>query len=70
MPELPRLSGQQAIKTFEALGFSIVRQKGSHVVLRRGEKGCVIPFTGSWPLALSEAPSNKQALRSRSSQKH
>jgi predicted RNA binding protein YcfA (HicA-like mRNA interferase family) len=44
MPELPRLSGQQAIRVFEALGFSVVRQKGSHVVLRRGEKGCVIPL--------------------------
>ena len=44
MPELPRLSGQEAIKVFEALGFSIVRQRGSHVVLRRGEKGCVIPL--------------------------
>jgi predicted RNA binding protein YcfA (HicA-like mRNA interferase family) len=44
MPELPRLSGRQTIKIFEALGFSVVRQKGSHVVLRRGDKGCVIPL--------------------------
>lgn len=26
-----------------ALGFQQVRQKGSHVIMRRGEKGCVIP---------------------------
>ena len=44
MPELPRISGQDAIRTFEILGFSLVRQKGSHVVLRRGDKGCVIPM--------------------------
>jgi predicted RNA binding protein YcfA (HicA-like mRNA interferase family) len=44
MPELPRLSGRQTIKIFEALGFSVVRQKGSHVVLRPGDKGCVIPL--------------------------
>jgi predicted RNA binding protein YcfA (HicA-like mRNA interferase family) len=44
MPELPRISGRQAVKVFEALGFSVVRQKGSHVVLRRGDKGCVIPL--------------------------
>lgn len=44
MAELPRLSGQQAIKILESLGFSVVRQKGSHVVLRRGEEGCVVPL--------------------------
>jgi predicted RNA binding protein YcfA (HicA-like mRNA interferase family) len=44
MPELPRISGQDAVKTFEMLGFVVARQKGSHVVLRRGERGCVIPM--------------------------
>jgi predicted RNA binding protein YcfA (HicA-like mRNA interferase family) len=43
MPELPRISGKQAIKVFKKLGFSIVRQRGSHVVLRKENKGCVIP---------------------------
>lgn len=28
----------------ERLGFSVVRQKGSHVVLRRKDVGCVIPI--------------------------
>lgn len=28
----------------ERLGFEQVRQRGSHVVLRRGEVGCVIPL--------------------------
>lgn len=44
MPELPHISGRKAIKIFEGIGFEIVRQKGSHVVLRRGSKGCVIPL--------------------------
>ena len=44
MPELPHLSGREAVKVFEKLGFAVVRQKGSHVVLRRGDKGCVIPL--------------------------
>ena len=44
MPELPHITGRKAIKVFESLGFSIVRQKGSHVVLRKGNKGCVIPI--------------------------
>ncbi|MCW8800701.1 MAG: type II toxin-antitoxin system HicA family toxin [Desulfobacter sp.] len=43
MPELPRISGDLAIKIFIKLGFCIARQKGSHVVLRKGDKGCVIP---------------------------
>ncbi len=44
MPELPHISGKEAIKIFERLGFNIARQKGSHVVLRRSDKGCVIPI--------------------------
>ncbi|MEA1951079.1 MAG: type II toxin-antitoxin system HicA family toxin [Planctomycetota bacterium] len=43
MPELPRISGPRAIKVFEKLGFVVVRQRGSHVVLRKQDKGCVIP---------------------------
>ena len=43
MPELPRISGDEAIKVFVRLGFYEARQKGSHVVMRRQDKGCVIP---------------------------
>ncbi|MFC1499045.1 type II toxin-antitoxin system HicA family toxin [Verrucomicrobiota bacterium] len=43
MPELPRISGSRAIKVFEKLGFTVVRQRGSHVILRKQNKGCVIP---------------------------
>jgi predicted RNA binding protein YcfA (HicA-like mRNA interferase family) len=44
MPELPRMSGEEALRAFHRLGFENVRQKGSHVVLRRGDRGCVIPL--------------------------
>ena len=44
MAELPRISGREAVSTFERLRFARVRQKGSHVVLRRGERGCVVPL--------------------------
>jgi len=44
MPELPRISGKEAIRAFERLGFRQVRQKGSHVVLRKADKGCVVPL--------------------------
>lgn len=44
MPELPHISGNEAIKVFLSLGFKIARQRGSHVVLRKENKGCVVPL--------------------------
>ena len=44
MPRLPRISGPDAIRVLERLGFRRTRQRGSHVVLRRGDHGCVIPL--------------------------
>ena len=43
MPKLPRVSGAEAVKALERLGFEVVRQKGSHIVMRRGAVGCVVP---------------------------
>ena len=44
MPKLPRVSGVQAVRALQRLGFQQLRQKGSHVVMRRGDKGCVVPL--------------------------
>lgn len=48
MPKLPRLSGKAAIRALEKLGFEQVRQRGSHVVLKRvtpnETRGCVVPL--------------------------
>ena len=44
MPKLPRISGAAIIKALERLGFVRVRQSGSHVIMRRGSKGCVVPL--------------------------
>ena len=44
MPDYPILSGAEIIKALERLGFTQIRQKGSHVVLRRGANGCVVPM--------------------------
>ena len=44
MPRLPRISGQDAIRTLERMGFHRARQRGSQVVMRRGDRGCVIPL--------------------------
>jgi predicted RNA binding protein YcfA (HicA-like mRNA interferase family) len=48
MPKLRRISGQEAVRALERLGFVQVRQRGSHVALKRqtpeGEVGCVVPL--------------------------
>jgi predicted RNA binding protein YcfA (HicA-like mRNA interferase family) len=48
MPKLPIVSGAQAVKALQRLGFFVDRQRGSHVVLKKvipeGERGCVIPM--------------------------
>ena len=48
MPKLRRVSGEEAIKALERLGFKRVRQRGSHVVLKKqtakGAVGCVVPL--------------------------
>jgi len=48
VPDKRRMSGQEAIRALERLGFVQVRQKGSHVVLKRqtpeGAIGCVVPL--------------------------
>ena len=42
-PSLPHISGAEAIRALQKLGFVIARQKGSHVIMRRGSTGCVVP---------------------------
>jgi predicted RNA binding protein YcfA (HicA-like mRNA interferase family) len=44
MPDYPVLSGAQIIRALETIGIGQVRQRGSHVVLRRGEAGYVVPL--------------------------
>ena len=44
MPKLPRVSGAEVVRALEHLGFVKVRQSGSHVILRRESKGCVVPM--------------------------
>jgi predicted RNA binding protein YcfA (HicA-like mRNA interferase family) len=50
MPKLARVSGEDAIRALERLGFDRVRQRGSHVILKKQTEnrdvGCVIPLHG------------------------
>jgi len=40
MTKLPRISGRKCIWALQRAGFRILRQKGSHVILR-----CEVPFS-------------------------
>mgnify|MGYP003503878214 CR=1 FL=1 len=44
MPKLPHASGQEVLRALERLGFHKVRQSGSHVIMKRESKGCVVPM--------------------------
>ena len=44
MPNLPGISGRKAVRALERLGFVFVRQQGSHAILRRKDRGCVVPM--------------------------
>lgn len=43
MPKLPRTSARRILDAMARLGFTVVRQRGSHMVLRNGNRGCVVP---------------------------
>ena len=48
-PKLPPVSGQEAIRALQRLSFTVVRQRGSHVVLKKRiskeeEITCVVPL--------------------------
>lgn len=44
MPKLPCVSGAKVAKALERLGFVRQRQKGSHLIMRRGGDVCVVPM--------------------------
>ena len=48
MSKLGRLSGEEVIRLLLQMGFSRVRQRGSHVILKKqtpdGVVGCVVPL--------------------------
>ena len=44
MPKLPHISGAECAKALKKLGFVESRQRGSHLIMRRGESGCAVPM--------------------------
>ena len=45
MPKLPVISGSQAIKCFEKIGYQVVRQRGSHVRMHHKSDTTKQPLT-------------------------
>ena len=40
MPSLPLVSGAEAVRALKTLGFVVARQRGSHIVMRKGSQVC------------------------------
>lgn len=43
MPKLPVVSGADVVRALIHVGFVVTRQRGSHIMMRRGTSGCVVP---------------------------
>jgi predicted RNA binding protein YcfA (HicA-like mRNA interferase family) len=43
MPKFPGLSGKDIVRALEKLVFQVARQSGSHIMMKHGKKGCVVP---------------------------
>ena len=52
MSKLPQVSGQEAVRALERAGFTVRRQQGSHIILRRGD-----------PFAQTVVPNHRQLDR-------
>ena len=44
-PKLPVISGRQAARAFERIGYKVVRQRGSHIRLRDDQNPKHLPLT-------------------------
>jgi predicted RNA binding protein YcfA (HicA-like mRNA interferase family) len=53
-PKLRRVPADKVIRALERLGFVQVRQRGSHIVLKKqtpnGAVGCVVPLHNNLPI--------------------
>jgi len=65
---MPLVSGEQTVAALKRLGFVFLRQRGSHVILRRGDRGCVVPMhreisRGTLRGVLKQAGVNEEEFR-------
>jgi predicted RNA binding protein YcfA (HicA-like mRNA interferase family) len=47
MAKLPRPSGKEMLRLLERMGFTVVRIRGSHHFLQRGDKRTCVPVHGN-----------------------
>lgn len=52
MPKLQRFTGKEMVAFLERGGFSIVRKRGSHYVMQKGELRTVVPVHGNKELKI------------------
>jgi len=45
VPKIPIISGKQAIKAFQKIGYQIIRQRGSHIRLHHFSDSTKTPLT-------------------------
>ncbi|MBR0074277.1 MAG: type II toxin-antitoxin system HicA family toxin [Synergistaceae bacterium] len=44
MPELRGFSGREVIKILQRMGFKLMRVQGSHAILEKGKRSCIVPL--------------------------
>lgn len=52
MVKLPRVSGKEMLRFLEREGFAVLRIRGSHHFLNRGDTDTVVPVHGNRPLKM------------------
>jgi predicted RNA binding protein YcfA (HicA-like mRNA interferase family) len=67
MPKFPGLSGNDLIRALQKFGFVVVRQSGSHIVLKNEGRTCVVP--NHKELKVGTVCFGRRAWRQRISQK-
>jgi len=66
MPKLPLVSGADVVRALERLGFAVSRERGSHIVMRRGSSGCVVPNHRELKVGMrSDTPRKNKLQRAR-----
>ena len=63
MPKLPIVSGTEAVKAMQLLGFFVDRQRGSHVVLKKSRRKASVVVSSPWTDGFRETSSGVATRR-------
>jgi predicted RNA binding protein YcfA (HicA-like mRNA interferase family) len=68
MPVLPVISGREVVRVFEKFGWSVARQRGSHIIrARQDHKGCLWARSDTVPESQDRSPKSRGYFASRAS---